>query len=110
MHHTFVVHPTGTRFNTSDLTNQGDKNDAFRNAHWHAARYTAQQQKPSFVTRLDRGNERFGFQPRALMMPRSVIREIMDSGINAYWDFRTNCWLPLPAEEISTTEQQFLLA
>jgi hypothetical protein len=94
----FVVRPGGASFETR-LDSRTDTGDGFYRAHLHAARQAAGHKIASWVTRADTGEERYGFGPGAMFVPTTVLYQIMQMGLNSFWDQNTESWIPLPAEE-----------
>ncbi len=95
----FITHPSGKSFESTDLTSRGDEKDAFFKAHLHAAKHAANSRSSAWVTRSDTGDERYGFGPDAFITPTTVLYKITQMGLPSYWDDASTSWAPMPLEE-----------
>ena len=103
--YTYQVWPCGESFETSLVTNKvGDGNEAHFHAHVYAARQAAEQKLQSYVTRVDTGDARYGFDTSASFTTTSDLYKIMQMGMASCWDYHTVSWLPLPDIEAEVDE------
>ena len=100
---TFIVEPTGDTFQTSNLEGESDQNRAYYHAHLYAAQHAAKSHRMAYVHADDLGDERLGFGSRAAWIETTYLYEIVQSGVQAYFDYRETAWLPLPAEAVSAS-------
>jgi len=104
----FITKPGGACYRTywDESTNGVTTGDGFYKAHLHAARQAAEHKIPSWVTRDDTGEERYGFGPGAFLAPTTVLYQITQMGLNSYWCDASESWVPMPSAkadaEVST--------
>ncbi len=98
MRYIFTVLPGGASFVTAELEGE-ETNDAYFHAHLYAAEQAAKNKVTSWVVRDDTGEERYGFGPDAFFTPTTVLYQIMQMALAAYWDYAQEAWVPLPAKQ-----------